>query len=138
MKKLTLFVFVFIMFLNYFSFSQNKSIEIITIHQNARFIPYINGEKQEMFPVDTFFMNADTIPYIELLIHFEDEKIADLTKNISFDLFKHKKYEIVPTSFFVSTINDLDGADATDTLVQLFMIKDKTVINYLKRETTFD
>ena len=138
MKKLTSLLFILIMLLNYFSFSQSKSIEIYTTLQNASFIPYFNGEKQEMFPVDTFIMEIDTLQNFELLIHFEDENIADLTKKINFNMFKNKKYEIVPTSYFVSTLNDLDGADASDTLIQKFMIKDRTAGKYFKKETDFN
>lgn len=138
MSKLQIFFFGAIMLINFSVLSQNRTVEIYTSQQKGSFIPYINGQQMAMLPVDTFKLDADTIPYIELLIHFEDIKTADLTKKINFDLFKHKKYEIVPTSYFISTLNDLDGPDATDTLIQTFMIKDRTVMKYLKRETTFD
>jgi hypothetical protein len=138
MSKLQLTFFGIIMLINFSVLSQNRTVEVYSTQKKGSFIPYINGQQMTMLPVDTFKIDADTIPYIELLIHFEDIKTADLTKKINFDLFKHKKYEIVPTSYFISTLNDLDGPDASDTLNQVFMIKDRSAIKYIKKESAID
>ncbi len=137
MRKLTLFLFAFL-FLTSLLNAQNKSVLVYTLNHDAEFIPYLNGRQMAMIPVDSFYINADTLNYIQLTIHFQDKHIADLSKTIGFDMFKHKNYEIVLKSNTLRQIENIGSSNKSDTLYDVFRLKDNSVMRYLKRETSLD
>ncbi|MBN2892591.1 MAG: hypothetical protein JXL97_12055 [Bacteroidales bacterium] len=138
MSNLNTLFFTILMLISFSVFSQNKTVEVYTTLPNAGFIPFINGEQMLMMPVDTFFIDADTLQNFELIISFEDTEIADIKKKINFDFLKHKKYEIVYRGGIAETIDDLDGSEVPIGTYQKYMIKDRSAKYYLKKTTTID
>lgn len=138
MNILKIGLLVFTLLINFSIFSQTKSVELYTSEPGASFIPIINGEQILMMPVDTFFINADTLEKFELIISFEDQEIADIIKKVNFTFLKHKKYEIVPRGGIAEVIDDLDGEEVPTGVYQKYMIKDRSANHYIEKQTDFD
>jgi len=119
-------------------FAQNRSILIYTLQSEAEFVPFIDGKQMTMIPVDSFFIYADTLQFVHIDIHFLDDKTANLSKNVSFEFFKHKKYEIVFKSSFSRSINDLGNGLSSDTLYDKFKLKNHSAMNYFSKESSID
>lgn len=138
MRKLVLIiVFVLFVFSN-MVFAQNKTVFIYTLQSEAEFIPFINGRQMTMIPVDSFLIIADTMQFFRLDIHFLDDNTANISKNIDFDFFKHKKYEIIYKSSFLRTINDLGNGSKSDTLYDKFTIKNHSATSYFGDVSSVD
>ncbi len=113
------------------NFCQNKSILVYTLKPEAEFIPFVNGQKMSMIPVDSFYFEADTLEFVELYIHFLDKKTSDLKKTIDFNMIKNKKYEIVYKSKILRKINEAGTSEKADTLYDKFRIKNHSFTSYL-------
>ncbi|MBN2893998.1 MAG: hypothetical protein JXL97_19165 [Bacteroidales bacterium] len=138
MRKLISIV-VFVLFISSsVIFAQNKSIFIYTLQSEAEFIPFINGRQMTMIPVDSFFIDADTIQFLRLDIHFLDDQTANISKKIDFDFFKHKKYEIIYKSNFLRTLNDVGNGSKSDTLYDKFKIKNHSAMSYFGDVSSID
>lgn len=138
MKRLVLFVVVFLFLSTDVVVAQSKSVLIYTLHKEAEFIPFMNGKQMTMIPVDSFFIDADTIDFVRLDIHFLDDQTANISKNVSFDMFKNKKYEIVFKNNFERKITDLGNGSQSDTLYDKFKIKDRSATSYFGDVSSID
>jgi len=138
MKRLLFILLIFMTVCVNDALSQSKSILVFTNEKEAEFIPFVNGKQMSMIPVDTFYMEADTLNFVRLDIHFTDNKTADLQKNISFEFFKHKKFEIVYKGSITRSLNSLSPDNKSDTLYDKFMLKNLSSVKYLDDISTLE
>ncbi len=130
MKISKLAFFVIITFFQLNIYAQERKVEIFTSIDSAEFIPYIGNQPLVMLPVKSFIIDADTLDNFTLTIHFQDETIFDIVKNVHFEFLKYKKYEIVEKNKVIRKIEHRTDYQQ-DTLFDKYTIRNLSLQHYL-------
>ena len=133
-------LFVLVLFASIYSKAQYLGkIMVYTTEKDASFIAYINGEKQNFIPTDTFEIELPNVKNVELLIDFVDSNVYDIQKNLDFSQFKYRKFRIVrKKNNFWSKLKSKTGSDEVrinnsgKELIDKFTLKDQSLKSYIK------
>ena len=134
-RRLTLLVTL--LFILNFLQGQEKKVEIFTEIDSAEFIPYIGNQPLVMVPVKSFIIDADTLNNFTLTIHFQDETIFDIVRNLHFDFLKYKKYEIVEKNKIVRKVEHYSDYQQ-DTLFDKYTIRNLSLQHYLSNLSSIE
>ncbi len=144
MKRFWLIFGILILFFQSTFAQYYGKLIIYTDEPNASFIPYIDGEKQTLAPVDTFVTELPNVDYVIVNVDFADSTVYDLEFKVGFKNFKTRIIHIVTVGkdnmwkklmfgFQEKHIPPDNGKEVYDR----YTIKDESVREYLKN-TNFD